>query len=40
VKDKENWLLILKNSYRRGFLDLGPSGKTLLGAREEKFRPP
>jgi hypothetical protein len=36
VKDNENWLLFFKNSARRGFLALGPYGKTILNPREEK----
>jgi hypothetical protein len=36
VKDDENWLLVLKNSARRGFLALGSNGKTILFPREEK----
>jgi hypothetical protein len=36
VKDKVNWLLVFKNSARRGFLALRSNGKTILGPREEK----
>jgi hypothetical protein len=36
VKDTENWLLVLKNCARWGFLALGANGKTILGPREEK----
>jgi hypothetical protein len=35
VKDNENWLLVLKNCARRGFLVLGSNGSTILGPREE-----
>jgi hypothetical protein len=36
AEDNENWLLIFKNSARRGFLASGSNGKTILGPREEK----
>jgi hypothetical protein len=36
VKDSENWLLVFRNTARRGFLDLGSNRKTILGPREGK----
>jgi hypothetical protein len=36
VKDNENWLLVLKNTARRGFLAIGSNRKTILRLREEK----
>jgi hypothetical protein len=36
VKNNANWLLVFKNSARRGFLALESSRKTILGPWEEK----
>jgi hypothetical protein len=35
VKDKANWLLVIKNSARRDFLAIGSSEKTILGHRKK-----
>jgi hypothetical protein len=40
VKDNENWLLVFKNSDRRGFLALGSYGKIITGPMEGKRWPP
>jgi hypothetical protein len=39
VKSNGNWLLVFKNSARRGFLALVYNGKIILGPREEKVGP-
>jgi hypothetical protein len=36
LKITKNWLLVSKNSARKGFLALGSNGKTIYGPREEK----
>jgi hypothetical protein len=36
VQDNEKWLLVFKNSARRGFLALGSNVRIILGPREEK----
>jgi hypothetical protein len=40
VRDSTNWLLLLKNNARSGFLGHGTKGKAFLGLRDEKFGPP
>jgi hypothetical protein len=34
-KDNKNWLVVSKNSARRGFVALGSNMKTVLGLKEE-----
>jgi hypothetical protein len=36
VKNNENWLLVLKNSARWGFLSLGSTKKIIFGSSEDK----
>jgi hypothetical protein len=37
VKDSKNWLLVLKNCVKSGFLALASNGKNILGLKEEKY---